>query len=110
MRRAHVAQLRLEALDLGRRLGRIQTRLVEARGRLTRALGETLNPRRVRLRSAAARLEALSPLGVLSRGYAVCWDAQRSRALRRATDVAIGDSVLITLHRGELDCEVKDKR
>ena len=110
VRRAHVAQLRLEALNLDRRLGRIQTRLVEARARMTRGLSDLLGVRRVRLRAAAARLGALSPLGVLARGYAVCWDAQRSSALRRATQVQVGDSVLVTLHSGELDCEVKGKR
>ncbi len=110
VRRAHVARLRLEASNLDRRLGRIQTRLVEARARMSRALSDVMGVRRVRLRAAAARLEALSPLGVLSRGYAVCWDAQRSSALRRATQVQVGDSVLVTLHSGELDCEVKGKR
>ncbi len=110
VRRAHVVQLRLEALNLDRRLGRIQTRLVEARARMTRGLSDVLGVRRVRLRAAAARLGALSPLGVLARGYAVCWDAQRSSALRRATQVQVGDSVLVTLHSGELDCEVKGKR
>ena len=110
VRRAHVARLRLEALTLDRRLGRIQTRLVEARARMSRGLSDVLGTRRVRLRAAAARLGALSPLGVLSRGYAVCWDAQRSSALRRATQVQVGDSVLVTLHSGELDCEVKGKR
>ena len=110
VRRAHVAQLRLEALNLDRRLGRIQTRLVEARARMTRGLSDMLGVRRVRLRAAAARLGALSPLGVLARGYAVCWDAQRSSALRQATQVQVGDSVLVTLHSGELDCEVKGKR
>ena len=110
VRRAHLAQLRLEALGLGRRLGKIQTRLVEARERLTGALTEVLGVRRVRLRAATAGLEALSPLGVLSRGYAVCWDAERSAALRQATQVKIGDSVLVTLHRGELDCKVQGKR
>ena len=110
VRRAHVAQLRLEALNLDRRLGRIQTRLVEARARMTRGLSDVLGVRRVRLHAAAARLGALSPLGVLARGYAVCWDAQRSSALRRATQVQVGDSVLVTLHSGELDCEVKGKR
>lgn len=110
VRRAHEARLRLEALDLGRRLGRIQTRLVSARAGLTRSVTATVGARRLRLRAATAQLDALSPLGVLSRGYAVCWDAQRSAALRQTTDVNVGDAVRVTLHKGELDCEVKGKR
>ena len=60
-----------------------------------------------RLRTAVARLEALSPLAVLGRGYAVCWNADRSVVIRFATDAEPGDSVTVTLHRGELSCEVK---
>ena len=56
------------------------------------------------------RLETLSPLAVLGRGYAVCWNADRTQALRDAADVARGDRVRVTLAKGELDCEVRDKR
>ena len=31
------------------------------------------------------RLEALNPLAVLARGYAVCWTADRTRVLRDAS-------------------------
>ena len=109
-RRAHAARLRLEAVDIGRRLGQIQTRLVHTRGQLARALDEQVSAHRLRLGSVAGRLEALSPLGILSRGYAVCWTADRSAAIRESTEVGPGQSVVVTLHRGELDCEVKDTR
>ena len=59
-----------------------------------------------RLRGAAARLESLSPLGVLARGYAVCWNADRTAIVRDAASVAPGDRVHVTLERGELDCKV----
>ena len=110
VRRVHTARLRLDALDMGRRLGKIQTRLVRVRSGLSGAVGAILSAREVRLRTAAARLHALSPLAVLSRGYAVCWDAGRARPIRDATKMQVGDGVLVTLHRGELDCEVKGTR
>jgi exodeoxyribonuclease VII large subunit len=56
------------------------------------------------------RLETLSPLSVLGRGYAVCWNADRTRVIRDAAGVAQGDRVRVTLAQGELDCEVRDKR
>jgi len=59
-----------------------------------------------RLRSSVGRLESLSPLAVLGRGYAVCWTID-GRLLRAASDVAAGDSVRVTLAKGELDCEVR---
>ena len=58
------------------------------------------------LADCAGRLETLSPLAVLGRGYAVCWNADRTRVVRDASDVRPGDLVLVTLATGELDCQV----
>jgi len=62
------------------------------------------------LRDYASRLETLSPLAVLGRGYAVCWNEDRTRVLRDASEVAPGDPVSVTLARGELDCEVRNSK
>ena len=107
LRETHTLRLRLEAVDLGRRLGRIRARLISARERVTNAMTEARGLREARLRTAAGQLEALSPLAVLARGYAVCWNAERTAVVRRAAAVRPGESVTVTLHEGELDCEVK---
>ena len=57
----------------------------------------------------AARLESLSPLAVLARGYAVCWTDDRSAIIRSADAVSEGDAVHLTLSRGELDCRVEKR-
>src|SRR4026209_1923233 len=62
-----------------------------------------------RFRGCASRLETLSPLAVLGRGYAVCWNADRTAVIRDAGRVAEGDRVRVTLARGELDCHVIDR-
>jgi len=59
--------------------------------------------------SLAGRLENLSPLGVLARGYAVCWNAERTTIIRSAAAVAPGDRVHVTLQEGELHCDVRSK-
>jgi exodeoxyribonuclease VII large subunit len=100
-------RLTLETFDLRRRLAGVRTRLVGADGRLSAAFTRRRHDGDARLRSAAARLESLSPLAVLGRGYAVCWDADRTRIIRDAATVAAGDRVRVTLERGELDCEVR---
>jgi exodeoxyribonuclease VII large subunit len=96
----------LETLDLRRRLGGVRARLVAADGRLTAAVGRNRHASDARLRSAAARLESLSPLAVLGRGYAVCWNEERTRIIRDASSVAPGDRLQVTLERGEVACTV----
>jgi len=44
---------------------------------------------------------------VLGRGYAVCWNGDRTAIVRDAGTVKGGDRVRVTLARGELDCEVR---
>jgi len=99
-------RLKLETLDLRRRLGQVRTRLVAAEGRLGTAVARGVHGADARLRGAAARLDSLSPLGVLARGYAVCWNADHTAIIRDAKSVAPGDRVRVTLQRGELDCQV----
>ena len=108
-RRLRTAQLGLEAREPGRRLEATRTRLVAVQQRL----GASIVHRRQRLDSRLAdltgRLEALSPLGVLARGYAVCWNAERTAIVRDASAVAVGDDVAITLRHGHLTCTVTGK-
>jgi len=99
----------LETFDLRRRLGRVRTRLMAAEGRLAGATVKSRHRADGRLRATAARLEALSPLAVLGRGYAVCWNADRTTVVRDAARIAEGDRVRVTLARGELDCHVIDR-
>ena len=54
----------------------------------------------------AASLDALSPLKVLSRGYAITTNAA-GQVLRDAAAVADGDRVRVKLERGALDCVVE---
>jgi exodeoxyribonuclease VII large subunit len=109
VRHRRLQQLRrqLDAFDPGRRLGGVRTRLVTADSRLAAATTRAHNRADARFRASASRLDTLSPLAVLGRGYAVCWTADGARILRRSTDVAPGDLVRVTLAAGELDCEVR---
>jgi exodeoxyribonuclease VII large subunit len=103
----HLLRLKLETFDLRRRLGGVRARLIAADGRLDAAFARRRHGYDARLRSAVARLESLSPLAVLGRGYAVCWNADRTRIVRDAAAVNAGEHVRVTLERGELDCEVR---
>ena len=58
----------------------------------------------------AERLLALSPLAVLSRGYAICRLQSTGAILKDSTAARAGDAVSIRLHRGSLDCAVTEVR
>ena len=58
--------------------------------------------------SLAARLDALSPLAVLGRGYAVCWNADGTSIIQRRDDrCEPATTVSVTLERGALHCDVR---
>ncbi len=99
-------QLALERFDVRRRFGAIRTQLVGIDGRLKATADRRVHVADARLRGAAARLESLSPLAVLARGYAVCWNEDRTAIIRDAAAVEPGDRVHVKLERGELDCAV----
>lgn len=60
---------------------------------------------RSRLAESAARLDTLSPLAVLGRGYAITTRADGA-VLRDAAEVAVGEEIGVRLHRGILSARV----
>ena len=98
---------RLEQRDLARHLASMRGRLTGATGRLSAAAGRTRHRADTRFRALAGRLENLSPLAVLGRGYAVCWNADQTAIVRSSGSVNIGDRVHVTLASGEIDCRVE---
>lgn len=56
--------------------------------------------------SAAARLDDLSPLGILARGYALCYE-EDGTLVKAARTVKPGDRVLVRLGEGRLGCVVE---
>ena len=102
-------RLRLEARDLRRRMAVIRGRLGAADGRLSAAADRSHHRAQSKLAAIAGRLDNLSPLAVLARGYAVCWNADRTAIIRKAAAVSPGDRVRVTLHEGEIACDVVNR-
>lgn len=86
-------------------LARSERRMLALRDRFRAAFATRVQQRRGRLGAAAARTEALSPLAVLGRGYALCQDAE-GLLLRGANETTVGAAVSVQLARGRLQCEV----
>jgi exodeoxyribonuclease VII large subunit len=98
---------RLDAQDVRRQVASFRARLAAGDARLHTSARRRRDRAEARLTTLLARLESLSPLAVLARGYAVCWNTDRTAILRRADAVRPGDHVRVTLHQGALDCEVR---
>jgi exodeoxyribonuclease VII large subunit len=100
-------RMRLDAHDMRRRLIAIRSRLDAANSRLDAVVARLAERARARLSTLAARIDTLSPLSVLGRGYAVCWNVDRTVIIRQASEVHPGEHVRVKLHKGELFCEVR---
>ncbi len=83
-----------------------QQALDEMTGKLTGEIVSKIEDARRRLQMATGKLDALSPLAVLKRGYSFCLDAE-GEVVREADRMEEGDELRVQLHRGRLDCEVR---
>lgn len=75
---------------------------------VARSMKEIMSAHRGGLAGLAGRLNALSPLAVLSRGYSVCLSDQSGEVLRDACGLRPGDTVRVHLYRGSVRCGVKE--
>jgi exodeoxyribonuclease VII large subunit len=90
-------------------IGRVeagQQRLDRTADRLTGVLGTRLERGRARLDALGATLDALSPLRVLDRGYAVARDADGG-VLRRVAQFPAGAAFRLTVADGEVPARVE---
>ena len=99
---------RLERRDVRRVIADWRARTARADARLLAAMTAQRHSAERRTGTLAARLDAMSPLAVLGRGYALCWNEARTGIIRSAAQVKTGERVRVTLAEGELGCRVED--
>jgi exodeoxyribonuclease VII large subunit len=99
---------RLGRQDARQRLAALRARTSAAEGRLGTLITRHRVAASARANQLAAGLHALSPLAVLGRGYAVCWNATKTSIIRSSNEVAPGAAVRVTLADGELGCMVEE--
>lgn len=74
--------------------------------RIDSAVRHSMEVRRGEISALCARLDALSPLRVIARGYAVA--SSGGKVLTSPSQVKVGDTIDLRLAGGELKCEVID--
>ena len=107
--------------ELGRRLGDARSRLLHAVGhererdstrlahlqeRLGRAVESLQERQGARLGALGGRLQALSPLAVVGRGYGIARRESDGAILKSSEQVRVGDSIGVRLARGALRASV----
>ena len=93
--------------DPGRKVRDHQQRLDELSIDLLRRFQERLRQSKNRLSECASRLNALSPLAVLDRGYAIVHKLPEEQIVKRAETLTVGDLIRITFSEGKSVCRVE---
>jgi exodeoxyribonuclease VII large subunit len=101
---------RLEQTGKGGALTRRRMHAVEVcQHRLAIGIQQALKKSHQSFAKIAHTLDALSPLAVLERGYAIC-QTEDGRVVRSSEDVAAGSTVSVRLHAGTLRARVVDRK
>jgi exodeoxyribonuclease VII large subunit len=95
--------------DPGRKLREHQQRLDELSLDLLRRFQDRLRRCRNELARVTGRLEALSPLACLERGYSIAHKLPEERIVKDAATLNAGDQVRITFATGKALCRVEHK-
>jgi exodeoxyribonuclease VII large subunit len=107
-RRWEIAAAAVRHYDMRRVLGSMRRELEAHLAAIASATRTLLLQRRSRLDQIFAQLEALSPLAILERGYALVFDSA-GKLLKDARNVEAGDEIQARLARGTVTAKVSKK-
>ena len=88
------------------KFNRWQQRLDDLAQRLNLNITHALNTEREKLSGIAGKLESLSPLNVLKRGYTITTKLEDNKSLRYTTDLSKGDKIKTNLSNGSVISEI----
>ena len=86
-------------------IGQLQNKLQISETYITRHIQNNINQHQNSISQAAAKLDGISPLATLGRGYAIA--TKGNRVLHAADQTQKGDSIRVRLAKGELECIVE---
>jgi exodeoxyribonuclease VII large subunit len=102
----HMLSTRLKKVDLYRFIQHKREILESRRLSLLSGIRTALQRGRARFELAVGKIDSLSPLAILKRGFSLCRDEQGA-VIKDSADVSRGDPVRVTLASGELGCRVE---
>ncbi len=97
----------LKRLSPANYVANLQVRCDKAQMSMDSAVRHSMTVRSKEFSSLCAKLDAMSPLRILARGYSVA--EGENGILTDSAEVSQGDKIKVRLHRGMLECEVTNK-
>ena len=88
------------------KFNRWQQKLDDLSQRLNLNITHALNSEREKLSGIVGKLESLSPLNVLKRGYTITTKQEDNKSLRYITDLSKGDKIKTNLSKGSIISEI----
>lgn len=82
----------------------------QLQSRLLMAMSHSLTQKAQHTHAYLSRLNGLSPLAILDRGYGILETVPGSRIIRNAGQVSVGDEILARLAKGQIRCTVEEVR
>jgi exodeoxyribonuclease VII large subunit len=108
-RRWEFAAAAVRYYDVRQRLAAIEEQLESRTAALAAAFRNALLERKSQLERLAGSLQALSPLAILERGYALVFDSS-GKLIKDPDAVRAGDDISARVAKGEIRAVVKEKR
>ncbi|MBI4831953.1 MAG: exodeoxyribonuclease VII large subunit [Candidatus Lindowbacteria bacterium] len=105
--RISTASKRLLAVRPDRTISTLCDKLAAASRMLKERAVNFIAAREAAVSEMAAKLDSLSPLAVLARGYSITHRADTGEILRDSAAVKVGERVRVRLYRGSMGCAVE---
>lgn len=77
---------------------------------ILKSVSTQVNNKNICFKHQVSRLNALSPLAILERGYSICKNIQKDNIIRSIYEASVDGSVEVILYDGSLECKVLDRK
>ncbi|MGB0732720.1 MAG: exodeoxyribonuclease VII large subunit, partial [Pontibacterium sp.] len=97
-----LSERRLSAQNTTDQVKRLKDRIEQSCSRMEQAMTKTIERKRLMAAGVAGKLNAVSPLATLDRGYAIVQN-QAQQVITNAKDVSANEKINIRLHQGHIE-------